>query len=109
MKVVILGPWDIEPLSASMNKLIDDSQCFLFTVICGGQDSNAAKSSIGYKWAAKNGAPVEFIIEADLEKLLNKIVQTADYIVAFNDGSQIIKRLIMKFKMEGKHGTVLSR
>jgi hypothetical protein len=93
-----------------MNKLIEDSQCFLFTVVCGGQDTSSAKLGIGYQWATANGCPIEFVIEADLEKLLNKIVQTADYIVAFNEGeNQIIKRLVMKFKMEGKHGTVLSR
>jgi hypothetical protein len=90
-----------------MNKLIEDSQCFLFTVVCGGQDQMSAKQGIGYQWAVANGAPVEFIVEADLEKLLNKIAQTADYIVAYNDGSQIIKRLIMDFKMKGKHGTLV--
>jgi hypothetical protein len=91
-----------------MNKLIEDSQCFLFTVVCGGQDQMSAKQGIGYQWATANGAPVEFIVEADLEKLLSKIAQTADYIVAYNDGkNQIVKRLIMDFKMKGKHGTLV--
>jgi hypothetical protein len=68
----------------------------------------SAKQGIGYQWATANGAPVEFIVEADLEKLLSKIAQTADYIVAYNDGkNQIVKRLIMDFKMKGKHGTLV--
>jgi hypothetical protein len=106
MKIVIVGLWNYDLLTATMNKLIEDSQYFLFTVVCGGQVESAAKQGIGYQWASANGAPVEFIIEADLEKLLNKIAQTADYIVAYNDGSQIVKRLMMDFKMQGKHGTL---
>lgn len=47
------------------------------------------------------------MIEADVEKLLNKIAQTADYIVCCNNGNQLVKRLIMKFKSQGKHGTVI--
>lgn len=108
MRIVILGPWNFERLSATMEKLITDSQCYLFTVICGGTDTNNAKNSIGYQWAIQNGAPVEFLFEADGEKLLNKIAQTADYLVCYNDGNnQFIKRLIMKFKSQGKHGTVV--
>jgi hypothetical protein len=77
-------------------------------VVCGGQDQDSVKQSISYQWAIQNGAPVEFLFEANVEKLLRKIVQTADYIVAYNDGNnQILKRLIMQFRMEGKHGTII--
>lgn len=105
-KIVIIWSGDEELLAKTMEKLIVDSQCFLFTVICGTDESNL-KSSSGYRWAIRNGAPVEFMIEADVEKLLNKIAQTADYIVCYNNGSQLVKRLIMKFKSQGKHGTVI--
>lgn len=106
-KIVIIWSGDEGLLARTMEKLIVDSQCFLFTVICGGTDENDLKSSSGYRWAIRNGAPVEFMIEADVEKLLNKIAQTADYIVCYNNGNQLVKRLIMKFKSQGKHGTVI--
>ena len=106
-KIVIIWSGDEELLARTMEKLIVDSQCFLFTVICGGTDESNLKSSSGYRWAIRNGAPVEFMIEADVEKLLNKIAETADYIVCYNNGNQLVKRLIMKFKSQGKHGTVI--
>ena len=108
-KIVIIWSGDEGLLARTMEKLIIDSQCFLFTVICGGTDESYLKSSSGYRWAIRNGAPVEFLIEADVEKLLNKITQAADYIVCYNDGkNQLVKRLIMKFKSQGKHGTVIT-
>lgn len=106
MKVVILGG---DPrLDAVMNELIEDSGCYLFYVLCGGQSAEGLENSAGYQWAIRNGAPVQYLIEADIEKLIDKIVQTADFLVAFNDGSQIIKRIIMKFKIAGKHGKVIN-
>lgn len=106
-KIVIIWSGDEGLLARTMEKLIVDSQCFLFTVVCGGTDEGNLRSSAGYRWATRNGAPVEFMVEADVEKLLNKIVQTADYIVCYNNGEQLVKRLIMKFKSQGKHGTVI--
>ena len=92
-----------------MEQLITESQCYLFTIICGGQSSDGAKVSASYKWAVKNGAPIEYLIESDIEKLIEKIVKTADFLVAYNDGTnQIVKRLIMKFKNEGKHGRIIN-
>ena len=108
-KIVIIWSGSDELLAQTMEKLISESQCFLFTVLCGGTDDRGVRSSSGYKWATSNGAPVEFLIEKDIEKLLNKIVQTADYIVCYNDGQQLVKRLIMKFKSQGKHGMVINK
>lgn len=108
-KIIIIWSGDEKLLAETIEKLIVDSQCYLFTVLCGGTDEGSVRSSLGYRWAVKNGAPVEFLIEADVEKLLNKIVQSADYIVCYNDGNQLVKRLIMKFKLQGKHGTVVQR
>lgn len=106
MTVVIIGGDD--SLDAVMNELIEDSQCYLFNVLCGGQSSDGAQTSASYKWAVRNGAPVQFLIEPDIEKLIDKIVQAADFLVAYNDGSQIVKRIIMKFKTAGKHGKVIN-
>lgn len=116
MKIVILWNNNEKLLSETMEQLITESQCYLFIVICGGQNNNGVKVSASYKWAIKNGAPIEYLIEpieylieSDIEKLIEKIVKTADFLVAYNDGTnQIVKRLIMKFKNEGKHGRIIN-
>lgn len=109
MKVIILWNDNEKLLSETMEQLITESQCYLFTIVCGGQSSDGARTSASYKWAIKNGAPIEYLIESDIEKLIEKIVKTADFLVAYNDGTnQIVKRLIMKFKNEGKHGRIIN-
>ena len=84
-----------------MEKLIESTQCFLFTVVCGGTD-NAV-----YDWAQKVGAPVEFVQVDEPRKLLYK----ADYLVIkLREGSETptwMKNLMMAWKKEGKHGTVV--
>lgn len=106
MKIAILGPWDINRLSALMEKLITESQCYLFTVVCGGTDETRIKTSVAYRWATANGAPVEFLIEKDIDKLIEQLVNKIDYVVAANDENPHIKRIIMKMNMLGKHGSV---
>lgn len=106
MKISILGSWDYNQLSATMEELITNSQCFLFTVVCGGTDETNILNTIGYKWATANGAPVEFLIQKDIDKLIDMLVKKIDFVVAANDGNQIIKRIIMNMNMVGKHGRV---
>jgi hypothetical protein len=107
MKVVIIGFNDYEKLDNAMQSLIAEKQCYLFTVLCGGT-SPKAPQTMGTAWAEKNGAPLEYIFDEDVEKLLEKISKSADYIVAFVDGSNnMVNRLIMKMKNLGKHGTVI--
>ena len=108
MRVAILWSGNEKLLAQTMEELITQSQCYLFSVICGGQSSERATLSASYKWATANGAPVEFLIEENLEKLIDKLVAAADFLVAYNDGNQITKRIIMKFKSAGKHGKVVS-
>lgn len=106
MKIAILGPWDFNRLSATMEKLITESNCFLFTVVCGGTSEKGLENSIGRKWAIQNGAPLEFLVEENPDRLINKLVNKIDFVVALDDGSSMIKRIIMKMSMEGKHGRV---
>lgn len=101
MVAALIWSGDEKLLAATMEELITESQCYLFTVVCGCCDS------AGYRWAAANGAPVEFIVEDNIEILMDKIVKRADFLVCYNDGSQYVKRLIMKFKSAGKHGKVV--
>lgn len=106
MKIAILGPWDYKQLSALMEKLITESQCYLFTVVCGGTDETKIKTSVAYKWATANGAPIKFLIEKNVNKLIEQLVNEIDYVVAANDGNPHIKKIIMKMSMLGKHGSV---
>ena len=107
MKVVIIGFNDYDKLDAAMQSLIEEKQCFLFTVLCGGT-SPKAPQTMGTAWAEKNGAPLEYIFDEDPERLLEKISKSADYIVAFVDGSNnMVSRLVMKMKNLGKHGSVI--
>ena len=54
MRVLILGFSSLEEIDSVMEKLIESTQCFLFTVVCGGADN------VVYDWAQKVGAPVSF-------------------------------------------------
>jgi len=119
MKVIIVGFEDYNKLTNTMEKLITDSQCYLFSILCGGTTditpapfTNSTKlcpnRPLGEIWAHNNGAPVEYIYNSNVERLLDEIAQTADYVVAdLSSDSQFIKRLVMKMKNLGKHGTVV--
>lgn len=120
MKVVIIGFNDYNKLNNTMEKLIQESQCYLFSILCGGTEdiapapfTNSTKlypnRPLGEIWAHNNGAPVEYIYNPNVERLLDEIAQTADYIVADlgNGPPQFVKRLVMKMKSLGKHGTVV--
>ena len=108
MKVVIIWNSGYQELKNTMEKLITENDCYLFTIICGGTDESSIGSSLGYQWAKDVGLPVEYLIDKNIEELLNKIAQTADYLVCYNDGSQVVGRLIMKFRAAEKHGTVIN-
>lgn len=108
MKIAILGLWNYSALCAAMEDFIKEKQCYLFTVVCGGTNEEGIKDSIGYKWAYENGAPVRFLIEKDVEKLIDKLSSEIDYVIIMNNGEQIIKRIIMKMRMMGKHGKVVN-
>lgn len=101
MRVLILGFSSLQEVNSAMEKLIEESQCFLFTVVCGGTDN------VAYDWAQKVGAPVEFVQVDEPRKLLYK----ADYLVIkLGEGSETptwMKNLMMAWKKEGKHGTVI--
>ena len=101
MRVLILGFSSLQEIDSVMEKLIESTQCFLFTVVCGGADN------VVYDWAQKVGAPVEFVQVDEPRKLLYK----ADYLVIkLREGSETptwMKNLMMAWKKEGKHGTVV--
>ena len=82
---------------------------FLFTVLCGGTDQSNHQASLAEQWAAANGCPVEKIYNKDVDKLMWILGQEATYLVMKISESTPphLKNFMMKFKMEGKHGTVV--
>ena len=99
MRVLILGFSSLQEIDSVMEKLIESTQCFLFTVVCGGANN------VAYDWAKKAGAPVTF----SQVKTPQGLLKEADYLVMKLDASspQWMKNLMMAWKKEGKHGTVV--
>lgn len=99
MRVLILGFSSLQEVDSVMEKLIEESQCFLFTVVCGGTNN------VTYDWAQKVGAPVIF----SQAKTPQELLKEADYLVIKinNDTLQWMKNFMMAWKKEGKHGTVV--
>ena len=99
MRVLILGFSSLQEVNSTMEKLIESAQCFLFTVVCGGTDN------VAYDWAQKVGAPVTFSQAKTPQVLLkdaDNIVKKKNYCTP-----QWCKNLMMAWKKEGKHGTVI--
>ena len=67
MRVLILGFSSLQEIDSVMEKLIENTQCFLFTVVCGGTDN------VAYGWAQKVGAPVTFSQAKTPQALLKEI------------------------------------
>lgn len=113
MKVIILGFTDYDKLNNTIMRLIEEKQFFLFTILCGGtgisyNETGSRIKSLGEQWAERNGLPMEFLYAENAERLLDRIAQTADYVIADLRGdNQWVKRLVMKMKSLGKHGTVI--
>ena len=101
MRILILGFSSLQEVNSVMEKLIESTQCFLFTVVCGGTDN------VAYDWAQKAGAPVIF----SQVKTPQALLKEADYLVIkLREGSPTptwMKNLMMAWKKEGKHGTVI--
>ena len=99
MRVLILGFSSLQEIDSVMEKLIESTQYFLFTVVCGGTNN------VAYDWAQKAGAPVTF----SQVKTPQGLLKEADYLVMKLDASspQWMKNLMMAWKKEGKHGTVI--
>ena len=105
MRILIVGFQEYETLDRMMQKLIENGQCYIFTVLCGGREYSEEKS-LAEQWAINNGAPIEYIYEKDVDKLVDKLTKSADYLVA-QSGSYFSDWIIRKMKFIGKHGSVI--
>lgn len=91
---------DLARVDEVIMKEVEAKQFFLFTVLC----NQAAPAGLSKDWADLRGCPVEYIKVNSLEHLFYK----ADYCFFVYKGEQWMKNAIMKFKMMGKHGTVIN-
>ena len=109
VKLAILGggSGDYNALDQKLNELIEEKQCYLFTVLCGATDPEKYTPGLSEVWAKKNGAPIEYLIDADPQRLLKKLAAAADYIIFILRDEQWLKNFMMQYKMLGKHGTVI--
>ena len=113
MKVAIFGGElnkdNYKKIDDTLNRLMEEKGIYLFYILCGGRSRNALpQSTLGSVWAEKNGAPVQRIYAPTPAKLMEKMIHEADYIIfLLNPENQLIKNTLMKYKMLGKHGTVI--
>lgn len=107
-RILILGFTDYNELDNTMNKLIEDSQTFLFNIICGGLEYSENKT-IAEQWAENNGCSIIRCYEQTLDKLLWRLRSETNYLVMkiSDQTPQWQKNLMMQLKADGKHGTVI--
>lgn len=98
-------PIAYKQLDLKLNELIQQTQCYLFTILV---HSKVKELELGAIWAKNNGAPTCYIQETKQAKIFEKILFKSDYIIfLFDKQDVVIKQLFMKYKMMNKHGTVI--
>lgn len=109
MNIAILGgqnnDYYYQLLDKHLNKTIEETQCYLFNILCTYNINS--ERSLGEEWALKNGAPILYISEKTTERLISRVFEKANYIIFILDGNPFINNLFMKYKMMGKHGSVI--
>lgn len=109
MKIAVVGgeltPKNYQLLDKKLNELIEEKNLFLFTMLCGVPSADTQpRPTLGSFWAKRNGAPIQWMHRPTPAHLIKE----ADYIIFFIDGNQEIKNMMMKYKMTGKHGSVIN-
>lgn len=102
---------DYNLLDTHLNELIEKSQCYLFTILCSVSpfdDVSDNEKPLSLIWAEKNGCPLQYIQAEDSDKLINILFNKATYIIFILHKDDIFtKKLFMRYKMTGKHGSVI--
>ena len=101
MKIMVAGFDSVREAVAAINKWVEETQIFLFTIVC-------VKNSMAERIAEELGASAYFLKEMSGEELVQKLPGMVDYGILKYDGENAyVRRLIMGLKMEGKHGWVV--
>lgn len=108
MNILIIGFNNYNELDRVMNKLIEDSQCYLFNVLVGGTQK-ANEPTLAEQWAVNNGAPTLRIYEEDMKKLMWLLGNATDYLVMKRAvlRQPVWVKFMQEMKEKGKHGTVI--
>ena len=113
MNVAIIaatGALNYRLLDKKLNELIESSGCYLFYILCGYvEDRKSKEETLGEVWAKNNGAPILYIHEKTIDRLIDLMILKADYAIFILDGNPLINNAFMRYKMTGKHGTVIRR
>lgn len=112
MNVAIIGnaggAYRYRLLDKKLNELIETSECFLFNILCGIVDGEFyERTALAKEWGINNGAPLLFLHEKTEDKVLKRILNKADYTIFILDKDPFVKNIFMKYKMTGKHGSVI--
>ena len=112
MNVLILssaaGAESYRLLDNKLNELIETSGCFLFNILCGVvTDKLCQETILGKEWGVKNGAPIRCYHDETEEKVIRTLLSKTDYGIFILDGNPKINNIFMKYKMSGKHGSVI--
>ena len=82
MKVLILGFDNVDEITSAMEKLISESQCYLFNIICGGLGPMPKNPTPAAIWAKNNGAPIYWMYGyKSLDELLPALHRETDYLL----------------------------
>jgi len=106
--VLIVGFNNYNELSSAMEKVIKETQTYLFSIVVGGIEYSSYKT-LAEQWAINNGAGIIRIYDSDFDRLIWKLHKEVDYIVIKidNDTPNVWKRFMEQMVREGKHGKVI--
>lgn len=108
--VAAVGALNYRLLDEKLNLLIEESGCYAFYIFSGYVNGEKSKyTRLASKWAKENGCPVIKILENSEEKLLDRMILKADYAIFILDGDPLINNIFMRYKMSGKHGSVIRK
>ena len=100
LKIVIAGFNNIQDAVAAVNEWVEREQIYLFSIVC-------APDSMAAAIAESLGAPAYFLNGLSGEELVQKLPKIADYGIIKYDGNNMVRRLIMGLRAEGKNGWVI--
>ena len=102
------NPAHLKMVDDLLEKLIESSGCYLFTMFSAGIKGSAhTDPPLALQYAQLRGLPCRRQEYHTFDKMVNGICHEVDYLIILNDKSQPIKRLFMSYKQTGKHGSMI--
>ena len=103
-----MEPAHLQLVDQELEFLISESGIYLFTMFSAGiKGIEHTYPSLAQQYSALRGVPYKRKEYTSLYKMIEGICKEVDYLIILNDGGQVIKRLFMKYKQTGKHGSMI--